>query len=55
MHKFSSKVALGLILVLVDAMLTSNLVEGGDKGSDIILAKGKLIVRGGKDKGMYSI
>lgn len=52
MSKFSSNIAIGLFLILLDTVLWSNIVKaGGDKGEDIILAKGKLIVRGGKDKG----
>lgn len=51
MNKLSSRLALSLMVVLVDAALIFNLVECGGKGEDIILAKGKLILRGGKNKG----
>lgn len=44
---------LALLVVILNALMLGNLdlVEGRDKGEDIILTKGKLIMRGGKGKG----
>lgn len=41
----------GSCLVLLGAIGGTH--AGGDKGEDIIMAKGKIIMRGGKGKGTY--
>lgn len=39
------------MLLAAGSLMLLNSVEAGDKGDDIILTKGKLIMRGGKGKG----
>jgi hypothetical protein len=41
----------GLFVVILNELNDDCLVEAGDKGDDIILHKGKIIMRGGKGKG----
>lgn len=42
---------IGLFIVILNELSTDLFVEAGDKGDDIILHKGKIIMRGGKGKG----
>lgn len=41
----------GFAFLIIASFVLINGVEARDKGDDIILTKGKLIMRGGKDKG----
>lgn len=58
MVKFNSNMkkiytSLAFLLIVLNALTLSNIggVAARDKGDDIILTKGKLIMRGGKGKG----
>ena len=42
---------IGLFIVILNELSIDFYVEAGDKGDDIILHKGKIIMRGGKGKG----
>jgi hypothetical protein len=46
---------IGLLIVILNDLAGDLYVEAGDKGDDIILHKGKIIMRGGKGKGKYNI
>jgi hypothetical protein len=43
-----------LFIVILNELSNDFYVEAGDKGDDIILHKGKIIMRGGKGKGRLS-
>lgn len=51
--KSGGKIWAFMLLTMGSLMLLS-LVEARDKGDDIIMTKGKLIMRGGKGKGKHS-
>ena len=44
---------IGVLVVILTEFGNDLFVEAGDKGDDIILHKGKIIMRGGKGKGKF--